>query len=100
LIEFAEAARMKLVLLTCAVLGAALAGTLFPGSADAAGRHEVRYVALGDSYAAGVGAPPNSGDCLLSPLGYPSLYATTSTSASSSRPPARVPPRRTCRRPS
>lgn len=38
----------------------------------------VEYVALGDSYAAGVGAPPYdpaSGDCLRSPVNYPSTWA-------------------------
>ena len=36
------------------------------------------YVALGDSYAAGVGAPPyepTSGECLRSPQNYPSTWA-------------------------
>lgn len=33
------------------------------------------YVALGDSYSAGVGAPGQSGLCLRSPSGYPALWA-------------------------
>ncbi|MFJ9562787.1 SGNH/GDSL hydrolase family protein [Streptomyces fuscichromogenes] len=40
----------------------------------------VEYVALGDSYASGVGAAPydsSSGDCLRSPNNYPHLWAAT-----------------------
>ncbi|GAA0510570.1 lipase 1 [Paractinoplanes deccanensis] len=33
------------------------------------------YVALGDSYSSGVGAPAQSGTCLRSPYGYPALWA-------------------------
>ncbi|MEV4348699.1 SGNH/GDSL hydrolase family protein [Actinoplanes sp. NPDC049596] len=33
------------------------------------------YVALGDSYSSGVGAPSQSGTCLRSPYGYPALWA-------------------------
>jgi lysophospholipase L1-like esterase len=41
--------------------------------ADAAG--DLDYVALGDSYSSGVGAPDTSGRCARSPLGYPTLWA-------------------------
>ena len=45
----------------------------------------VDYVALGDSYSSGVGAPPYdpaSGSCLRSPRGYPQLWATSHTVSS------------------
>ncbi|MGW0824691.1 SGNH/GDSL hydrolase family protein [Streptomyces sp. NPDC002845] len=51
-------------------------GTVVSGSAQAATGAE--YVALGDSYAAGVGAAPydaSSGDCLRSPKNYPRQWA-------------------------
>ncbi|MFU8849993.1 SGNH/GDSL hydrolase family protein [Micromonospora sp. SL1-18] len=42
----------------------------------------VRYVALGDSYASGVGAGNESGSCRRSPNAYPSLWATANAPAS------------------
>jgi lysophospholipase L1-like esterase len=40
------------------------------------------YVALGDSYSSGVGAPGQTGTCLRSPRAYPGLWATANTPAS------------------
>ncbi|MFI7601738.1 GDSL-type esterase/lipase family protein [Actinoplanes sp. NPDC049681] len=58
------------------------AGSAFVIAADAGaqtpGAEPARYVALGDSYAAGVGADPYdpaSGQCRRSPLGYPRVWA-------------------------
>jgi len=65
---------MRLALLACAVLSTTIAGALAPDSAEAASPG-VRYVALGDSFSAGVGAPPYLDDCLRSSLGYPVLLA-------------------------
>ena len=53
--------------------------TLVIGSLLLAGTHGVaatNYVALGDSYAAGVGTSESSGDCGRSPQSYPDLYAS------------------------
>ncbi|GAA1849363.1 SGNH family lipase [Pseudonocardia ailaonensis] len=54
-----------------------LVGALLAGAGTAAAATGPRYVALGDSYAAGVGAPPDpaSGACLRSPAGYPAVLA-------------------------
>jgi lysophospholipase L1-like esterase len=61
-----------LVTTIMALAGFVTAGTL-PAAATAS---PVQYVALGDSYAAGIGAPPyvpSSGGCLQSNMGYPAL---------------------------
>jgi lysophospholipase L1-like esterase len=52
---------------------AALSATLIavPAFADSG----LDYVALGDSYSSGVGAPGATTACLQSPLGYPALFA-------------------------
>ncbi|MDI1463011.1 SGNH/GDSL hydrolase family protein [Catellatospora sp. KI3] len=42
----------------------------------------VRYVALGDSYASGVGAGSESGTCQRSPNAYPALWAAANAPAS------------------
>jgi len=42
----------------------------------------VDYIALGDSYSSGVGAPDLSGLCLRSPQGYPQLWADAHSVAS------------------
>jgi lysophospholipase L1-like esterase len=55
-------------LLTTTVLGLAVAT---PASAASS----VDYVALGDSYSSGVGAPGQTGTCLRSPYGYPAQWA-------------------------
>ena len=47
--------------------------TLSIASPAAAAAGDVDYVALGDSYSSGVGAPGQSGLCLRSPNGYPGL---------------------------
>ena len=52
---------------------------LLAAPADAASpaySSSTRYVALGDSYSAGLGAPNASTDCGRSPQGYPTLWAT------------------------
>lgn len=51
----------------------ALAATVItvPAFADAG----IDYVALGDSYSSGVGAPGGTGACVQSPQGYPALFA-------------------------
>jgi len=59
-------------------LAAAAIGTALPAQAAPA----VHYVALGDSYSAGVGAGSTSGSCGLSPNAYPSLWAKASAPAS------------------
>jgi lysophospholipase L1-like esterase len=47
------------------------------GPAHAAGPYaDTDYVALGDSYSAGVGAPGQSGLCLRGSRGFPALWAT------------------------
>lgn len=43
--------------------------------APAMAASSVDYVALGDSYSSGVGAPGQTGTCLRSPNGYPGLWA-------------------------
>jgi lysophospholipase L1-like esterase len=52
-----------------------LVAGLLTGPASPAQAAAVDYVALGDSYSAGVGAPGLSGLCLRSPQGYPKLWA-------------------------
>ena len=65
---------------TAPVLGlaAAMIGTGIPAQAASA----VHYVALGDSYSAGVGAGGNSGSCDQSPNAYPALWAKANSPAS------------------
>jgi lysophospholipase L1-like esterase len=59
-------------------LAAGIIGTRIPAQAAPA----VNYVALGDSYASGVGAGSVSGSCGQSPNAYPALWATASSPAS------------------
>ena len=59
-------------------LAAAMLGTGIPAQAASA----VHYVALGDSYSAGVGAGGNSGSCDQSPNAYPALWAKANAPAS------------------
>ena len=55
---------------------ALLVSTVVVGSVAAPARAaSVDYIALGDSYASGVGAPGTSGLCMRSPNGYPQLWA-------------------------
>jgi lysophospholipase L1-like esterase len=61
--------------LLAAGLAAAAIGTGAPAHAAAA----VNYVALGDSYASGVGAGSTSGSCSQSPNAYPKLWATANS---------------------
>ncbi|WP_224390627.1 SGNH/GDSL hydrolase family protein [Pseudonocardia sp. ICBG1293] len=73
--------RFLVPLLTCALL-VALAPAALAAPAPAAA--PVRYVALGDSYAAGVGARPDpaTGDCRRSDASYPALWAARHAPAS------------------
>jgi len=59
-------------------LAAGIAGTSIPAQAASA----VNYVALGDSYSAGVGAGSESGSCDQSPNAYPVLWAAANSPAS------------------
>src|SRR6202034_1431455 len=59
-------------------LAAAITGTATPAKAASS----VRYVALGDSYASGVGAGDESGSCDQSPNAYGPLWASASSPAS------------------
>jgi lysophospholipase L1-like esterase len=72
--------RMLAIGVTVPALGlaAAIAGTGIPARAASA----VHYVALGDSYSAGVGAGDTSGSCDQSPNAYPALWAKASSLAS------------------
>ena len=68
--------------LTSGILAAvmAFAGMEVAASAPAEAATEAQYVALGDSYASGVGAAPYdaaSGSCLRSPNSYPKLWAAS-----------------------
>src|SRR3954451_7078064 len=45
-------------------------------AAPAAAASSIDYVALGDSYSSGVGAPGQGGICLQSPNGYPGQWAS------------------------
>jgi lysophospholipase L1-like esterase len=59
-------------------LAAAMIGTAIPAQAASA----VHYVALGDSYSAGVGAGGSSGSCGQSPNAFPALWAKANSPAS------------------
>ena len=59
-------------------LAAAVIGAGTPAQAAPA----VHYVALGDSYSAGVGAGSTSGSCAQSPNAYPALWAKANSPAS------------------
>lgn len=68
--------RQRLLRAVCAVLPAALAVVLTAPAARAAA--PVDYVALGDSYSSGTGAPPyQGGTCFRSSRGYAQLWADT-----------------------
>ncbi|MET0190528.1 MAG: SGNH/GDSL hydrolase family protein [Pseudonocardia sediminis] len=68
--------RLLVPLLVCVLLLAGLAPAA-SAAQSAAAAAPVDYVALGDSYAAGVGAAPDgrSGDCRRSEQGYPARWA-------------------------
>jgi lysophospholipase L1-like esterase len=69
--------KSRVTVLACLVT-ALLASTATPALAAATGD----YVALGDSYSSGVGAPGQSGTCLRSASSYPGLYAAANDPAS------------------
>lgn len=68
------------VLLLVGLTPTAFAASTAPGAA----RTDTRYVALGDSYAAGVGATPDAatGPCRRSERSYPALWAARNSPAS------------------
>jgi lysophospholipase L1-like esterase len=72
--------RMLVIGVTAPALGlaAAITATSIPAQAVPA----VHYVALGDSYSAGVGAGSTSGSCGQSPNAYPARWAKASAPAS------------------
>jgi lysophospholipase L1-like esterase len=63
------------------VLGSLATSSLFALllAAPAAAASSVDYVALGDSYSSGVGAPGQTGSCLRSPNGYPGQWAAANS---------------------
>ncbi|WP_067503342.1 SGNH/GDSL hydrolase family protein [Actinoplanes sp. TFC3] len=61
---------------------AALLIVILPAPARAAAASTGDYVALGDSYSSGVGAPGQTGTCLRSPNAYPGLWAAANDPAS------------------
>lgn len=67
---------MRLRRMVAACLGAAMALTgVLASTAQAQTNGPLDYVALGDSYSSGVGAPNTTGTCFRSPQGYPKLWA-------------------------
>ena len=67
--------RTRTLTLTFAVSLAATAGLVLATAAPAHAAATVNYVALGDSYASGVGAGSESGSCRRSPNAYPVRWA-------------------------
>lgn len=76
--------RLLVPLLTCALLVVLAPAALADPAPAVATAAPVRYVALGDSYAAGVGARPDpaTGDCRRSAASYPALWAARHDPAS------------------
>ncbi|MEU4236778.1 SGNH/GDSL hydrolase family protein [Actinoplanes sp. NPDC026619] len=72
---------MRRVVLTTSALFATIAAPGLATPAAAATATAVDYVALGDSYSAGVGTPDESGSCGRSPSSYPSLWAVNHPAA-------------------
>src|SRR3954469_9500064 len=70
--------RQRRLAALCLMISTAFAAaTATPAQAAA-----VDYVALGDSYSSGVGAPGTTGLCMRSPQGYPQLWADAHAVAS------------------
>ncbi|WP_285601700.1 SGNH/GDSL hydrolase family protein [Kineosporia sp. NBRC 101731] len=70
--------RRKMASVLAAVVAVLGVAAIQAGPAQAGTGRSLEYVALGDSYAAGVGAPPYdpaSGDCLRSPVNYSHTWA-------------------------
>lgn len=65
-----------------AAITAAATATIIGTGTPAKAASAVNYVALGDSYASGVGAGNTSGSCSQSPNAYPALWASANTPAS------------------
>ena len=68
--------RRRTVLVALTVLAALLTGSP-AGATPAQADGGLDYVALGDSYSSGVGAPGVAGLCARSPQGYPALWAAS-----------------------
>ncbi len=68
--------------LACLVIPTLLTLVAATPAAAATDPHTLNYVALGDSYSAGVGAPGQSGLCLVGSNGYPALWARRNDPAS------------------
>jgi lysophospholipase L1-like esterase len=66
----------------CLVTPSLLVLAVASPAAAATSSSTIDYVALGDSYSAGVGAPGQSGMCLRGTSGYPALWAADSDPAS------------------
>lgn len=69
------------LLATVLTAGAAMVSALAV-TTPAAAQSSINYVALGDSYASGVGAGSTSGSCDRSPNAYPQLWANANAPAS------------------
>jgi lysophospholipase L1-like esterase len=65
----------RLSLLGCLVTSSLIALGVAAPAAAASNYADTDYVALGDSYSSGVGAPGQTGLCLRSPYGYPAQWA-------------------------
>jgi lysophospholipase L1-like esterase len=72
----------RTTVLACLVTSTLLSVIAAAPAAAASPRSEWDYVALGDSYSAGVGAPGQSGLCLRSPNGYPGRWNAANDPAS------------------
>jgi lysophospholipase L1-like esterase len=68
--------RSRLTLVACLVTSSLLPLVAAAPAAAATSYADTDYVALGDSYSSGVGAPGQTGICLRSPNGYPGQWAT------------------------
>jgi lysophospholipase L1-like esterase len=72
----------RILMIGVSALSAGLAVAATGAAAPARAASSVRYVALGDSYSAGVGAGSQSGSCGRSPNAYPALWAAANAPAS------------------
>ncbi|MBR7839655.1 SGNH/GDSL hydrolase family protein [Actinospica durhamensis] len=73
---------LRPILLVTTITTIATVGLTLAPAADAATGSTVSYVALGDSYSAGVGTTDSAGSCGQSPEAYGALYAAATAPAS------------------
>ncbi len=73
--------KRRVTVLACLLSTVLLALTATAPAAAAPRAADVDYVALGDSFSSGVGAPGQTGSCSRSPLAYPGLYAAATDPA-------------------